>query len=668
MSEAGTSVAVADSKDIVFTSDHKAFFRTFLTEYKEHCSTKALEKGDQGQWVIDHVLPVFVEKFTYSVSQSELIKKLKKWFTNHKGLVERPQAPPPKPRALNAKDIFVAEKRQHILALVNKERERAGDPTTKNLKHYNNVKQSEWDKLSPEERNAYQERANTENEKNQRPDPSMVFERQKTLGSDVVNKLRAFCGEGWGGCGDVVLFVQGAYRDNSDKIQTFTSTVTDKRSAMFSDSYMGYKDFREEFFKFADKLLPRSNSNRTGQESRWSVSQKSVPITFKENGFPALAPSNERGTDWFATAEAYIQAVWAEFSNPGIAVPWESLHHKDRSSMGLVPHPEIDDFETLDPNEMTTEDVRRLCRQIFQFQEKNEVILQFFSVGGPGVHEQIEEVADHDVSMDDISTVDSSSSSKKIDFSPPIPASNVATSSLSTSSSARVDFSPAIPGPPFANAIPGPTPMASNASSLSIIAPPVGNLNVPTPTASNASSQLEQPSITLSIIAPPVASSIMPTLTASNGAPSTLGVSVPLVSLAPSTQNTLETEEAMDTATTNRRKKKVILKFPAATAPLPETITPLIVQVAGQSNEKAQNASEMAQATVATVGVKGGGKTAAKRGGKKKLNSQDVPAAEPRRTGRKRTRTGDSTPKDPPTKKARIPASERYAYVAEPAA
>ncbi|KAG6810074.1 hypothetical protein H0H92_013392 [Tricholoma furcatifolium] len=620
MSEASPSVNDAPSK-VVLAHEHKAFLKQFLPQYNEFVSKKQ-KKGEMGNWVDQRVVPDFLKKFTFNASVEDVITKVKKWFNNNKGQVlgEVPQASTSKPRALNGKDIFATEKKAHISTLANEERTKAGAPTTKNLNYYTSVKEAEWDKLSPEERDEYQARADAENEKNKRADPALVFERQKTLANDVTTKLQPFCGEGWQGCGDAVLFVLGAYRDKSGKFQTWTSTISET-GRQFSNHHKDYKELRGDFLNFANDILPR-------KENGSSVSQKSAPIIFKENGFPALAPSNERGTDWFATAEAYIQAMW-EYSNPGIAVPWESLRHKDRSSMGLVPHPEIDDFETLDPNEMTTEHVGRLCRRIYQFQEKNEVILQFCSVGG--VQEQIEEVADHDVSMDDISTMNSSSSSKKIDFSPPIPgppipASNVATSSLSTSSSARVDFSPAIPGPPFANAIPGPTPMASNASSLSIIAPPVGNLNVPTPTASNASSQLEQSSIPLSIITPPVASSIMPTLTASNGASSALGVSVPLVSAA---------------------------------------LAPSIVQVAGQSNENAQNASEMAQATVATVGVKGGGKTAAKRGGKKKLDSQDVPGAEPRRTGRKRTRTGDSTPKDPPTKKARVPASERYEYVIE---
>ncbi|KAG6812096.1 hypothetical protein H0H92_004396 [Tricholoma furcatifolium] len=577
MSEASTSTDV-------FTSEHKAFFRTFLDEYNDYLSRPgSRKKGDKSQWVMHHVWPEFNNKFTSSVPNDMLIQvdvfrqKMKKWFINNKaqGLpVERPQASTLKPRALNAKDI------------------------------YNSVKQSEWDKLAPEERNAYQERANIENEKNKHPDPSLVFARQKTLANDVLNKLKPFCGEGWEGCG-AVLFVQGAFRDKSDKIQTFTSTVADRRCDLFSNSYSGYKDLRDAFCKFAENILPC-------QESGSSARQKTLPITSREDGFPALAPLDKRWTDWFGTAKAYIEAAW-EFSNEGIAVPWEALRLKDRSSM-LVPHAQVDDFETLDPDEMSAEEALMLCRRIYEFQEKKEVILQFFSVSA--LQKEIEEVADHDVSMDDFSTVNSSSSSKEIDFSPPIPgppipASNVATSSMSTSSSVRMDFSPPIPGPRIANAIPGPTPMASNAAS---------------------GSQLGQPSIPLSIIVP---------------------------------QNALETEGAMDASTTTITKKKVTLKGSAATAPLPEAIAPSIIQVTDPSNGNAQNPSDMAQATVATVGGKGGGKATAKHGGKEKLNSQDEPVVEPHRTGRKRTRTGDSTPQDPPTKKAHIPVGERYAYVIE---
>ncbi|KAG6809657.1 hypothetical protein H0H92_015305 [Tricholoma furcatifolium] len=387
MSEASTSRNV-------FTSEHKAFFRTFLGEYNEYLSRESRKKGEKGQWVMHHVWPEFNSKFTSSVRQDVLIQKMKRWFINNQGqgpVVERPQASTLKPRALNAKDIFAVEKKEHILTLAKEEREMAGDPTTKNLHYYTSVKQSEWDKLAPEERNAYQERANIENEKNKHPDPSLVFARQKTFANDVLNRLKPFCGEGWEGCGDAVLFVQGAFRDKSGKIQTFTSTVADKRCTPFSDSYEGYKDFRDAFCKFAENILPC-------QESGSSARQKTVPITFKENGFPALVPSNDRETDWFATAEAYIEAAW-EFSNEGIAVPWEALGLKDRSSI-LVPHAQIDDFQTLDPDEMSTEEAVMLCRRIYKFQEKEEVILQFFSVGA--VHKETEEVADNDVSMDDL--------------------------------------------------------------------------------------------------------------------------------------------------------------------------------------------------------------------------------------------------------------------------
>lgn len=48
---------------------------------------------------------------------------------------------------------------------------------------------------------------------------------QETIITQVQAKLKGLVGWEWGQCGDLVFFVQGAYRDEKANIKTFTCVV-----------------------------------------------------------------------------------------------------------------------------------------------------------------------------------------------------------------------------------------------------------------------------------------------------------------------------------------------------------------------------------------------------------------------------------------------------------
>ncbi|KAG6819010.1 hypothetical protein H0H93_016411 [Arthromyces matolae] len=416
-----------------FSKEEIIYLKKWLERFNNYCSNQ-LAKGSKGDWVMKNVYPDFIEQFKCArpggPNLETLKKKMKKWFTNHGGRgqndgVQTTSSTASKPRAITAIGLFAKEEQEAIRDKANEDRKNAGSGTEHNLAYHSEAKKEMWDALTEEERANFEQRAEALNEEYKLPpDPSLVFERQSSFVHTVTQSLQPLCGHGWKGHGEVILFVQGAYRDKNDIIKTFTNTVSsDHRLGSFSSDYEKYKEFRNAFKAFAENHLPEYS-----------------------NSFP---------------------------------IPWTALASKDRSNTGLIPHKVIDTLETLDPSTMKLVEVLRLYECIYSGQEKGELAIQFFS-GNRKEDMDIDEIPDgllgtapNPSPMTDITpSVPSTSSTTPMDFSPLIP---IAISS----SSASKELTPPIPN--TSSALKASTPaisisIPSTSSSTSMnLTPPIPN-------------------------------------------------------------------------------------------------------------------------------------------------------------------------------------------------
>lgn len=171
-----------------------------------------------------------------------LFQKIKKWFYNHKDnpkktvVIEVPV--PTRPRATTARDCFADAFNEEIKEKVKVEREMTGALTQENLVLYRRFRDEMFDAADDETRKKFEEEALTFNSKiHEHPDRSEIYSyglctfsmhneliisrSQRDVATNTVVSLKKLCGWNWGGHGDVVFFVLGAYRGQDSEISPF---------------------------------------------------------------------------------------------------------------------------------------------------------------------------------------------------------------------------------------------------------------------------------------------------------------------------------------------------------------------------------------------------------------------------------------------------------------
>ncbi|KAF8650684.1 hypothetical protein AX14_008573 [Amanita brunnescens Koide BX004] len=134
---------------------------------------------------------------------------------------------PIRPRATTARqcfgDAFSAEINEQLEA----ECKRTGASSKENLPIYYRIRDEMYDAAGEEVQAKYEEEANAFNVKVRGPpDKSEIYTLQKDIATDTALALKRLCGWDWGGHGNTVFFVLGAYQDENSDIVTFSSTVS----------------------------------------------------------------------------------------------------------------------------------------------------------------------------------------------------------------------------------------------------------------------------------------------------------------------------------------------------------------------------------------------------------------------------------------------------------
>jgi hypothetical protein len=145
-----------------------------------------------------------------------------------------------KPRATNALEVFSQEQKPQITQKMAEKLGASSKSDRNNIKAYKESQQELWSVMKPETRAEYEEKAAEYNEKIKKgPTDKELYEcafrlylefvvpklplirNQKQIIPNTISALRPLIGFDWKGHGDVVFFVQGAYRDRAADVRTF---------------------------------------------------------------------------------------------------------------------------------------------------------------------------------------------------------------------------------------------------------------------------------------------------------------------------------------------------------------------------------------------------------------------------------------------------------------
>jgi hypothetical protein len=169
-----------------------------------------------------------------------------RWFVNQKpehattvSAVKSHTTSSKRPRATTAQDIFAKTCKEDVRRQLQIELKEAGDiPQGGNIRQHRVVKNAMYDKLPADEKAKFEALATEHNETIKGPPPAdhiyqyvtldllvsvliNISRNQDTIIENVAQYLASLDGNDWGQCGDVVFFLQGAYRDAEGATKTF---------------------------------------------------------------------------------------------------------------------------------------------------------------------------------------------------------------------------------------------------------------------------------------------------------------------------------------------------------------------------------------------------------------------------------------------------------------
>ncbi|KAG6836337.1 hypothetical protein H0H93_009033 [Arthromyces matolae] len=419
-------------KSFEFSKKQKEFIKNFLPQYTAMIQsltgsgvdrgtrlTKGC-KGDKKDWILDNVAPAYIKEFGVEDKYGEVVKQgLKKAMkllqnqarkaTNDVIRISKPKS---KPRAKSAVEFFAEENKPAVTQNAGSERQAKGLTTQSNLALYRKHASDMFENLDSAEKDRYRNMAEAEKERlRSPPDAAYIFERQANAMNTTSAVLRNLCGGGWDGLGDIMFFVKGVYRDKDGHFHSFTTTVANADNVpQGAEMCPEYKAFSDSFIKFARRFF--------NEQVRQEVSvdtATSLLMTRNEDGHP-LIPRVDFDADDIALPKVchlltqYFSAIFRYNHLADSPMPWDSLKH-DRASCGLLPHPDLGKFDSLDVPSMKIADVMRLYTAIFEAQERGEFIIKFS--GDEASDVEIEEILDGDESVVPTTNV-------KKNFGPPI--------------------------------------------------------------------------------------------------------------------------------------------------------------------------------------------------------------------------------------------------------
>ncbi|KAJ7239134.1 hypothetical protein C8J57DRAFT_1528402 [Mycena rebaudengoi] len=226
-------------------------------------------QGSKKDFVDDNISAKLIDEFQLdSVYNLDTVrKKIARYFYN-KGLVKttgetvKVKKTVSKPVNKSAIDIFRVEEEAKIAVkatqLMNATPEALKNPGL-NLALWKTARDDLFRNLDEKTRATYQTIADEHNEQlKDGPAHEEIYRNQSAIVPNIARALQSSIGYGWGGHGDVGLFVAGVYRDNLNVLRTFSlSTQAQAGAAKFSDHISDLMpDLRTALKSWGEEVLP----------------------------------------------------------------------------------------------------------------------------------------------------------------------------------------------------------------------------------------------------------------------------------------------------------------------------------------------------------------------------------------------------------------------------
>ncbi|KAJ7035901.1 hypothetical protein C8F04DRAFT_1258535 [Mycena alexandri] len=256
----------------------------FLDQYHTFERTQgASVKGSKGKYLEATLIPEILKIFAFGeYNNSSIVESCTRWFTNN-GLARKVgQEPKPtkvaKPAAPAPKNLFVSDKRAALT-----EQARSLQPASdvgkgSNLKYWRTVVKESWEELSEDEKAAYVKRAQEEKSKlDEGPPAEHIYKNQKQISSKLSEALGPLVGHGWGGLGDVAIFIGGVYLNEVGRKKVFTLSSSNHGSVQFKHHINNFNDLRRQLETWGDVVLPNAEDS----------------VAKAEDGAPLLPPWTE---------------------------------------------------------------------------------------------------------------------------------------------------------------------------------------------------------------------------------------------------------------------------------------------------------------------------------------------------------------------------------------
>ncbi|KAJ7244590.1 hypothetical protein C8J57DRAFT_1476828 [Mycena rebaudengoi] len=242
-----------------FLPSYLAFEQTVLRDAEKGRKQREFKKGSKKDFVNDNITTKLVDEFKLDLvyNLDSVRKKIARYFYN-KGLVKNTGE-----TVKSAIDVFRVEEEAKITVKAAELMETTPEDLKKpglNLTLWKTARDELFQNLDEKTKATYQTIADEQNEKLKNgPAGDEIYRNQSAIVPNIARALQSSIGYGWGGHGDVGLFVAGVYRDNLNVLRTFSlSTQAQAGAAKFSDHISDLMpDLRTGLKSWGEEVLPK---------------------------------------------------------------------------------------------------------------------------------------------------------------------------------------------------------------------------------------------------------------------------------------------------------------------------------------------------------------------------------------------------------------------------
>ncbi|KIM73871.1 hypothetical protein PILCRDRAFT_14861 [Piloderma croceum F 1598] len=323
-----------------FTEAEQDFLKKFIDEYTNAESSNT-KKGTKKQWVKDNVYYKYIAEFKSDgpggPNLSSLYEKMMRWFSNRttkRGGSTKPSLivaqPIKKPRATNTVDLFAKSHQDELRAAATSKMDEEGTVIRgANLALYHDAKRDAYVALPGAEKAKWEALAKEHNDRiKEPPSTEYIYEHQNEVADNATAALWGLRGNDWGQYGEVIFFLQGAFRTKENAVKTFHSSVgIPSESGRSFQQDLDWTEHRWLFKKWASEMIPVVAVAETNGGPKDDI----PGLIYRLDGSPLL-PSIElkaHAPDIIVKLlNAFMIAAWKHAIPPTVStdIPWNTLN------------------------------------------------------------------------------------------------------------------------------------------------------------------------------------------------------------------------------------------------------------------------------------------------------------------------------------------------------